>query len=261
MNNSLNSTNANLTYNFSANDILNITANLTDWMDRTQISWFVTIQIIVSPSNISDILIIPKVTITNNILIIKANITSINQNLSNVSAYLNLKGDHNFLAETPQNQTIGALWTLNSTQIRWYVSMPSIKTVTNANITYATKTENYQGENEKVVITEPINEMEILIGIVIIGIAFLFLIVSFSLSNSKHPALKLLFVYLSLIVVPIGINYVYLTSVDQNSSAAVQDLLANLYKLTVYMVVLFSVYIIIYYIYIIFNHFSKNYKA
>ena len=249
VNGTLNVSNQNLSYLFSNSGVYNITVNLSDNLDNTYQTWSVTLNTTAASVSIIDILIVPLSSQSGNLIIITANVTS-SINATNIATYLNINSDFVFLSETPRNQTIGAVWTNNATQVRWFVFAPATppEATYYTNVSYTTNSSTIQGQTKKLNI-ETSEKMGITASIILIGIALLFFVISFSLNSKTHGALKLLFLVFSILMIPIALNYVYLNSIETGASVEVQNTLQGVYRLSIYAVVLFLAYIVIYYIY------------
>tara|TARA_Y100000310_G_scaffold43010_1_gene40163 strand:+ start:5678 stop:6340 length:663 start_codon:yes stop_codon:yes gene_type:complete len=97
----------------------------------------------------------------------------------------------------------------------------------------------------------------ITIALIILGVAAIFLVLSFAISSKQHMAIKLLFLIVAMIVMLIGLNFAYIDSIDNGASKAVQSLLSTLYRVGIYAFILFIGYIVVYYIYVVFKHFKQ----
>lgn len=251
----INTTNQNLSYTFNNEGIINITANISDTYDKTYLEW--NINILLSTGNISDVLIIPKVVTIGNLIAIKANITALTKNLTDVSAYLNIDSDFDFMSLTPQNKSIGNIYTNNVTIATWYISTPTYKKKYDLNITYFQSNSTFQGENNQLIVTNQLNKMEIIIGLIILGTAFLFLFICLLIDKNEHPILKLFLMFATIFSILIGINYANSVASDNGASEAIITTLNSLYKLGLYFTIIFSSYVMLFYFYQVFIHFKQ----
>lgn len=103
--------------------------------------------------------------------------------------------------------------------------------------------------------------MSITFSIILIGVSLIFLLLSYSFDDEEHVALKILFLFIGMITLIISLNYSYLTSIDTGISLPVQSLLLTAYRLSLYGFILFTAYIVVYYIYTALNHFKKYSKG
>ncbi len=100
--------------------------------------------------------------------------------------------------------------------------------------------------------------VSITIAIIIIGTAILFFILSYTTKALQHPALKLFFLIIAMIVVLIGLNFAYINAIDNGASTNVQDLLSSLYRVGLYSFVIFMIYVVIYHVlFPVFMHFRQ----
>ena len=192
-----NTTNENLSILFTESETtFNVTGNLSDSFDFVIQSWIVSINISIS-GNISDVLIVPTITADGNLMVVTVNITALNKNLTGMFAYLNINANFLFLSDTPQNKSVGNVYTNNVTQVNWFLATPLVKNKESLNVTYVDDTSaSFQGVKKDLIIK---GDQEMPIA-VILTVLFVIVIYFFILSKlfterqfTESGMIKLLF--------------------------------------------------------------------
>ena len=252
-NTTLNQTSGNLTFNKSEVGIYNITANVSDTYDNTYQEWTVTVFIYVPPgANITDVLIVPSLSSIGSLIVVTANITSNTSNLTGLYAYLNIDGDFAFLTETPQNQSVGDVYTINVTQVRWFLATPQERQRYGMNVSYTNDTLSFQGEHENLILTSEVNEMEIaivLVVIFVIGLYFIILVNLFAArSFSEHGLIKLLFLMVAFWILLLPVNMAIQYNDTNGGPVAVTTYLELLYQIMIWLNSFIVVYFMLWFI-------------
>lgn len=260
-NNTLNSTNENATIKFNESGIFNVTGNVTDTYDDTITSWYITISALQVIENVTDVVIIPYLIPSGSLITVVVNATS-TKNLTNVYAYLNADEDFEFLSDTPQNQSIGSLWTTNITKIKWFVASPLSSKKYAFNVTYVAD-ETYEGTNENTYVTQAGND-NMLLGMIVfipLFIAAFLLVLSWLLPPEKYWALKISLPFIGLFFVYQAYQYGAMMLSEFYGSNAIIDAIGEnsfIYGMVIWVLVAILIITIIYDVFMLFSQKKKR---
>jgi len=216
----------------------NITGNLSDSFGFVIQSWTVNINITIA-GNISDVLIVPIITATGNLLVITANVTAVDANLTGVSAFLNINENFLFLPSTPQNQSVGNIYTTNVTQVNWFISTSLTQKRELLNVTYYDDTNaSFDGEQEDLIVKGD-QEMSIAVIItvlVVIVIYFFILITLFTQREfTEHGLIRLLFFMIAFWVLLLPVDMALKYNDFVGGPPEISDHIALLHRIMVYL--------------------------
>lgn len=252
LDNVFNQTGGNFSVYFPVEGDFNVTGNVTDeWNETSQVSWILEIRFIQIVGNITDNLIAPSVVQDGQLFIIKANLTAVGVNLTSVTAYLNLNNQFTLLSETPQNRSIGNVWSTNSTEVSWIVSAPFSPGAFPINVTYFTENGTNNGTNKNVVVDKERELMGLaVVFTVIITILFYFFLIRLLTLDiyEEHGAIKLFLVLLVLWLWLIPVNIALESQVFTSGS---QDIISNLelfYSILIWVNYFITFYIVLWFI-------------
>ena len=265
-NTTFNASDKNLSYQFNNLGTFNITARLNDTWELTQQEWEVSIQIIVTSANLSDIIIIPKITTNGNVIIVTVNVTASTANAENVYAFLNVPYGATILSTiTAQNQSLGTVYTNNITQVQWILSTPYEFGSSNLNVSYSHNQGAVQGENEKLYVTEQEDFMSVAIIIAVMAIIGVYLYLAKNLTFdvfdgliSNHGFIKSLIYILTfwILLFPMGLAIRY--NLEINGAGFIDNTLQLMYVVMLYINWIFSAYLPIWLFYMVYKSAKKT---
>ena len=246
-----NQSDVNLSVLFTSIGTFNLTANLSDSFDKATQSWLIGINITIT-GDISDVLIVPTVTSDGNMMVVTANITALDNNLTDVFANLNIEGDFIFLPSTPQNQSVGDVYTINVTQVSWFIGTPLEKKRQSLNVTYIDSTNaSFQGVSEKLKIKGD-QEMSIAVAIIVIFVISVYFFILAKLFTERqfteHGMIKLMFFMIAFWILLIPLNVAVQFNDDQGGPAAVTDNVNTLYRVMIYLNYFITVYFVLWFL-------------
>lgn len=262
VNDTLNTSDDNLTYTFNLTGLFNITANVTDTYNDTTLTWMTLIRIYVFVTNITDTIILPNIVSSGNLMVISVNISS-NSNISDVYAYLNAHDDFMFLTETPQNRSVGDLWTTNTTTLNWYLASPNNNRKYDFNVSYLVN-ETYQGENDNVLITQA-EDGNMLLGMIVfipLFIAIILFGIAWFLPPEKYWALKLTLPVLALFFVFQAYQYGVIAIAEFYDSSALINAIGDntfIFGMVIFVIIAIIIIQIVYDVFMMFR--DKKHKT
>ena len=246
-----NDTDVNLSVLFTSIGTFNLTGNLSDSFDKATQSWLIGINITIT-GNISDVLIVPTITSDGNMMVVIANITALDNNLTDVFANLNIIGEFIFLPSTPQNQSVGDVYTINVTQVSWFIGTPLEKKRQSLNVTYIDSTNtSFQGVSEKLKIKGD-QEMSIAVAIIVIFVISVYFFILAKLFTERqfteHGLIKLMFFMIAFWILLLPLNVAVQFNDDQGGPAAVTDNVNTLYRVMIYLNFFITVYFLLWFV-------------
>lgn len=157
-----------------------ITGNLQDWLNETNQTWTVTIEI--STGNMTDVLILPSYAREGNTIRIYADVKARLKNFSNVNTTIKAHSDFFFISDTPRSVLVPNVYTNNYTRVEWVVSVPDSGSH-NLHVEYMTENTTAIGKSEKVTVLNETTDYQIFIYIFGFIVFFILLVLGLKLEN------------------------------------------------------------------------------